>query len=256
MNPSASETLPASGNDAWLSGLPVETRQAVVARCSFLRSRKGQPVVERDDGTRQVYFVVSGWVRVMALSPEGRESSYRDIGEGGSFGELSALDGRPRSATVVALDDAVLAVLPADDFTELMRTHWSFCQRVLLQLVDGVRELTLRLYERDHLSVQQRLLSELLRMAREAGRLPPDELTAWRTSGERLPVGGAGAVAVPLPPLPTHEILASRIGTSRLQVTRELGKLQREGLLARSGPGWTIVDLMRLQARVEQAQAG
>jgi len=70
-----------------------------------------------------VYFVVDGRARVVNFSLSGREISFDDIENGGVFGELAALDGQPRSATIVALTDTLVASISPDTFVNLLRDH-------------------------------------------------------------------------------------------------------------------------------------
>jgi CRP-like cAMP-binding protein len=79
-------------------------------------------------------MIVAGSVRVTTYSSAGREISFRDLAEGTSYGELSALDGRPRSADVVALSTTLIASLPPASFLALLREEWSVNEKVLLRL--------------------------------------------------------------------------------------------------------------------------
>ncbi len=67
----------------------------------FARDRQ---VVSQDSAGNDVHFVVRGRVRVTIFAAGGQEVAFRDLGAGKSFGELSAIDGQARSASVVALE--------------------------------------------------------------------------------------------------------------------------------------------------------
>jgi CRP-like cAMP-binding protein len=208
------------------AGLPDAVLHEVAARCHFRRYPAGCTVVARSDDDHAVCLLISGRVRVVALSPSGREVSFRDLGAGELFGELAAIDGGPRTATVVTLDEALLARLPAADFVELLRLQWPLNERLLHSLVHTVRQLTERVYEISTLSVQQRLAAELLRLA--------------------LPGAGSGANRMHLTGVPTHGELGARIGSYREQVTREMAVLVRLGLLSKDGDGLVVEDIGRL----------
>jgi CRP/FNR family transcriptional regulator, cyclic AMP receptor protein len=206
---------------AILQGLDDEVLQEVARACRFQRVRARQTVMSRADTDRDCCLVLSGRLRVVALSPGGE-----------TLGEMAALDGRPRSATVVALQESLLARISPADLQTLMRNHWPVCERLLLHLARAVRALTERVYELSTLSVQQRLCAELLRLA----------LAGEGAAGERVVLHG----------LPSHKELAARIGTSREQVTRELGELLRLGLLQHEGPERLVIEgLSRLARRIE-----
>lgn len=217
---------------AILQGLDDEVLQEVARACRFQRVRARQTVMSRADTDRDCCLVLSGRLRVVALSPSGREVSFRDAGAGETLGEMAALDGRPRSASVVALQESLLARISPADLQMLMRKHWPVCERLLQHLARAVRALTERVYELSTLGVQQRLCAELLRLA----------LAGEGATGERVVLHG----------LPSHKELAARIGTSREQVTRELGELLRLGLLQHDGPERLVIErLSRLARRIE-----
>jgi len=196
-----------------LHGVGDDVLLEVAQACRFQRVRARQTVISRADVEHDCSFVLGGRLRVVALSPGGREVSFRDLGVGETIGEMAALDGRPRSATVVALQESLLARLRPADLRALLRRHWPICERMLQHLASTARSLTDRVYELSTLSVQQRLCAELLRLA---------------ASGE-----AAGGARVVLRPTPSHNDLATRISSYREQVAREMGELARQGLIQR-----------------------
>lgn len=214
-----------------LQGLPDEVLAEVARACHFRLYRARQAVISRADVDRDCYLILSGRVRVVALSPSGREVSFRDAGAGQAIGEIAALDGGPRSATVVALQDTLLARISPEALADLLSRHWSICERLLRHLASAARQLTERVYELSTLTVQQRLCAELLRLA----------LAADAASTDR----------VLLSPAPSHSELAARISSYREQVTRELAELARLGIVSRDDKQLVIEDLGRLADRVE-----
>ena len=150
------------------------------------------------------------------------------------FGELAAIDGQRRSATILALSDCLIAQLPAHMLWDLLVSEPAVMRAVLLHLNGLVRSLSTRVYEFSALAVQNRIHAELLRIARDA------ESTA---DGVRIAK------------MPTHAEIASRISTHREAVARELSRLAKRGVIARSGSGLTIPDLDRLMRMVAEATA-
>lgn len=218
---------------ALLQGLGDEVLAEVARTSRFQLVRARQTVIARADADRDCCLVLSGRLRVVALSPGGRELSFRDAVAGETIGEMAALDGAPRSATVVALQESLLARIGAAALSELMRRHWSICEHMLHHLARSTRSLTERVYELSALSVQQRLCAELARLALAAG-------------GDRSP-------CVVLRPAPSHHELAMRISSYREQVTREFAKLARLALVRREDDRLVIEDLQRL---IELAAGG
>jgi CRP-like cAMP-binding protein len=222
-----------------LQDLPEPVLVEVAAACRFRLYRARQSVMSRDDLDRDCYFIVSGRVRVVALSPSGREVSFRDAGAGETIGEMAAIDGAPRSATVVALQDTLLARLSPHDLRGLLQRHWVIADRMLSHLAGIARRLTERVYELSTLNVQQRLCAELLRLA---------------LADAAVNDHGADNRIV-LRPAPSHSELAARISSYREQVTRELAELARLGIVSRDDRQLLIHDLHRLAERVDALRA-
>ena len=178
-----------------------------------------------------MFFVVQGQVRVTFFSACGREVSFRDLPSGETFGELSAIDGLPRSCTVVALTDTMIAVMPASLLWELLRAHESVNACVLRRLTRLVRALSERVIEFSTLTVRKRLQVELLRLAREA------------TPGKKRAV---------IFPAPTHAKFATRVSSHREAVTRGLGELARAGIIEKRYGTLVIRDVEALAAMANE----
>jgi CRP-like cAMP-binding protein len=207
-------------------GLSSQRLDELSRQCAWRRFETGQTLIARDQGDRDLHLIVAGAVRVTSYSPAGRETSFRELQAGCSFGELSALDGQPRSADVIALASGLLASLPAASFRQLLQQEWTVNERVLLQLTALARGLIDRVLDLSTLSVQQRVCLELLRLARGAG--------------------GRGN-EVRIEPAPKHADLAHLVSSYREQVTRELSALSRAGVVARKDGALVVRDLDRLR---------
>ena len=105
----AEESAPRLAGIALLRSMSEAELRALEQRCRWRRFGAGQQIVDRDSEDRSVFFVVEGRVRVVDYSPGGREVIYAVLGPGSHFGELAAIDGRGRSASVLAVEDCVLA---------------------------------------------------------------------------------------------------------------------------------------------------
>lgn len=225
-----------------LQGLAAERLEAIGRACAWRPYAAGQRLVAREDADRDVHFIVGGTVLVTTYASTGRETSFRELSAGTSFGEIAALDGLPRSADVVALTPGLLASMPPGAFRELLRAEWQVNERVLLRLTTLVRSLVDRVVEVSTLNVQQRVCMELLRLARPA---------TVRTEGLRIE------------PAPRHAELAHRVSSYREQVTRELSALVKSGVLAKDGAALVVRDPARLHllahgqaARAQDAKDG
>lgn len=214
-----------------LAGLPDEVLADIAHAARFKRYHCGQTILTRADEERDLCLISAGRVRVIMLSPGGREIRFRDIASGGVFGEIAALDGRPRCASVIALDDTLLVRIAPEALGPLLQRHWPVCERLLRGLASSLRHLTERVYALSALSVQQRLIAELLQWAHRQS-----------SSVQEGPPC--------LDPAPRHAELAARLATSREQVTRELTALTRAGLILRDGNRLWLRDLAGLQDRL------
>lgn len=215
-----------------LQGLDDASLTDLAAQCRWQQLDARQTLFTRASCSTDVYFVISGRVRVASYAAQGREVNLHDFGPGMHFGTIEALDGQPRVADGTTLESALLASLTAAQFVALVRREPLVAQQMVLFLTQAVRVLAQRVVELSTLAVHARLHSELLRLAQEAG------------------VQGNQAR---LAPTPLHAELAGRIGTNREQVTRELSALTRSGLLRKDGrKAWVLTDVAALQALVLQ----
>ncbi len=97
-----------------LSPLSKPERIDLARQCRFKRFTAGEHIIDMQADSRDVHFVLEGTVRVVNYSPTGREVTLDDIGPGGYFGELAAIDGGPRSAFVMPQGGgAVTAAMPS-----------------------------------------------------------------------------------------------------------------------------------------------
>ena len=147
------------------SGLPFDEVKVIQQRCHWLSYQEGEQILDRDSDSRDVFFVVEGSVQVKNFSFSGREIALATIGEGGYFGELSAVDRKPRSASVLATETTVLASVTPDHFIELIQRYPSISLLVLHRLAQIVRNCDERIMDLSTLGAVQRVYVELLRLA-------------------------------------------------------------------------------------------
>ena len=189
------------------------------------RFEPGSRILEYDDRSTEVYFVACGVVRVYLPTWHRTDVILADIGAGEFFGELAAIDGRPRSASVTALTATTLGCMPATAFHNAMSWHADVSAQILRLLTARLRLLDVRVWEYSTLSVRYRVRAELLRL----GRLKTDQPNR----------------AIISPP-PTHSDIAARINTHREAVSREFATLERNGLLERRRGALVVCDVTAL----------
>ena len=108
---------------AMFEGLDEADRRHLEGRCHWRHCAPGETVLERGGESQEVLFIVQGSVSIVNFSLSGREVAYATLGAGESFGELAAIDGQPRSASVVAKEKTLLASLPSDEFLSALATN-------------------------------------------------------------------------------------------------------------------------------------
>jgi CRP-like cAMP-binding protein len=213
-------------NFDFFRGVSDEAFAALSRSCRRTSFGAKELIIAHEDRSSDVLFLMSGKARVNIYSPGGQRVSFRDINEGAIFGELSAIDGEPRSASVEGIEPCTAVIMPQKTFLQALSDHPAFMMAVMGHLTKQVRSLTARF---STLAVANRVQAELLRLA------------------ERSPSQANQAL---LAPAPTHAEIASRISTHREAVTRELSWLEDQGLIAKEGRTLRIMDLARLRRMV------
>lgn len=201
--------------------------------CRYRRFAADEHVIDRDSAPGDVYFVVRGRVRIVNYSVSGREITFDELAAGSYFGELSALDGAPRSANVIALEDTLILGLTRSAFLDLVAANPAVAAKVMRRLVTIVRSANERIMDLSTLAAQNRVQAELLRQAQ---------------GGEQR------ANAAIIEPIPVHSDIASRVSTTRETVARVMNDLARKGIVERRKGTLVIHDVRRLQSLVEHVR--
>jgi CRP/FNR family transcriptional regulator len=213
------------------SGLTETEMEFIAHRVMPRKYAAGQIVFNESDPCSGLYVVASGHVRIFKTSAGGREQVLSIDGPGSSVAELPVFDGGNYPASVAALEESVLLFVSKKDFQELCLTHPQVALKVLRVVGARLRRLVGIIEELSFTTVRHRLAALLLRLAQQEGK-----------------PSGNGAVFV----LPSsNQELASQIGTVRELVSRNLGRLESEGLLRIDDRTVTIPDLKKLAAEVE-----
>lgn len=216
-------------------GLDLPSLREIADQCRWMRYKRNQYVIRSDGTDRDVYFVIAGMVRVAGQRGRGRRIIFRDAHAGDAFGVHSAIDGQSRFADAIAIRETLVASMPPDAFRAILANHPSVRERLLRGLSGVVRELADRLLDLGGRRVPSRVWVELLRLARASG---------VQDNASRIESA------------PTHREIASRVGTSREEVTRELARLARQGLLARAGRALLLPDVASLEKLLADVRPG
>ena len=213
--------------------LDADAIRALDTQCAWRRIGRKEWIIDYQDVSSDVFFVVSGTAHVKLQSVTGREVLLRDIKAGEYFGELAAIDNAPRSAGIVATTDVTVARMPASVFRAAVHRHPDVADQFLAFLVGQIRLLSNRVNEFTVLDVRHRIYAELLRLSR------PDPSAPQR--------------AIISPP-PVHAEIAARVSTRREAVAREFATLERARLIERRRGAIVLTDPARLGRLIEEAQ--
>jgi CRP/FNR family transcriptional regulator, cyclic AMP receptor protein len=216
------------------SGL-TEGELSFLARRAVPRSYSaGQSVFGEGEPCSGLYVVESGHVRIFKSSANGREQVLNIDGPGSSIAELPVFDGGSYPASVTAIDDATLLFISKQDFQALCLAHPQVVLKVLRVVGSRLRRLVGIIEELSFTTVRHRLASFLLRLAHKDGK----------------PSGTGVEIILPA----SNQELASHIGTVRELVSRNLSRLQAEGILKIDGRTVTISNLRALEAEIDSPE--
>ncbi len=209
--------------------MPPDMAQRYARNCFWKQYEEFELVIDVDDESTEVRFLLSGSARIIHRIAVGKEVILGEMGPGDFFGEISAIDSETRSANVTTLTRTRICVMPQKIFMEILEKVPNVNCKVLRVLTHRIRILNLRLAEHSFLQAKHRLYSELLRLSKQRP-------------------GHEGQRSVSPPPIQRE--LADRIGSRREVVSRELNSLERAGIIEKTRGAIIIVDVNELQKRI------
>jgi CRP/FNR family transcriptional regulator, cyclic AMP receptor protein len=192
------------------------------------RFRKGEVIFHRGDPGHALFIVAYGSVKIAVPTETGEEALLAVIGPGDFFGEMSLLDGAPRSATAIALEPVELWTLHRDDVLRpIMEVPGAAA--MLSALARRLRRTDAQVEEIGYLELDARLARAILRLAEEHG----------------TPDGDGVRIDLPL----TQTDLAALVGATRPRVNLLLGAYQDAGLMRLAGRSLILLDIPGFRAR-------
>ncbi len=196
--------------------------------CRFRRVAAGQPIVVEGEPGNTMFIILSGRVEVTRTDPAGNVLHLADREDGESFGEMTLIDGAPRSATVRALETCRLLVLDRSDVLAAIERYPSIGIAMLEVLSVRLREADARQMGRS--SVRERLVN-FLRQECEI------------QTGSELERGASITLRS------NRNDIGMRIGATRESVSREFAALARAGALQVSGKNIVVLSTRKLIAQ-------
>jgi CRP-like cAMP-binding protein len=215
----------------FFASLDDDSRQRVSQLLRTRRCRSREAIVWEGEAGGSLFLIISGYFKALTMGAGGKELVFSVMGPGEVFGELSVLDGQPRSASIVALQGGDLAVLERDALFSLLRSSPTVTIQLLLEVCQRLRQLSQRCENISSLAVSARLAQVLVGLA---GR-----------HGQRQ--GRTICIPVRL----SQQELGSMVGATRESVNKLLKSWADKGVLRREAGCVVISDLPALKAIAE-----
>lgn len=213
-----------------LDSLTIEHRRDFEMSCRWRRFAPNEQIIDQRDESREVYFITRGRVRVVSFTLSGREVALEDLHAGAYFGELAALDGHPRSTSVMALEESDIAKMAPERFLKVLQQYPDVALKVMINFAKIIRISTDRIVDLSTLGANNRVHGEVLRQALTTE--PENNIATIR-------------------PIPVHSDMASRASTTRETVARVMNDLARRGIVKREKDCLIVCDVDELQAIIE-----
>lgn len=213
-------------NTQLFSGLTAAERESLSKRAVRKRYSDGDRLFTEGDACEGLFVVSKGTVRIFKSSPSGREQVLALEGPGSSIAELPVFDGGAYPASANAVGDTETVFISRQDFRAFCLEHPQVALKVLAVVGSRLRRLVGIVEELSFTTVRQRIIALLLRSAESEGKRSAQGISFALKSG--------------------HQEIASEIGTVRELVSRNLARLQAEGLIQVDGRKITIQSLSAL----------
>lgn len=193
------------------AGIPPEEAERLEARAKRRSFRRGEVVFHKGDPGSSLYLILSGQVKIVLPSEGGEEAVLGVLDEGEFFGELSLIDGQPRSATIIATQPTETLVIHRDDFLAFLEANPRSAIQLLRIFCQRLRETDEFVEDAVFLDVPGRLAKKLLELAGEYGH-----------------TGGGGTV---IGLRITQQELATMVGATRESVNKHLRSYRARGII-------------------------
>ena len=193
------------------NNLTEEEMLQISSICQERNFKKGHIIFYEDDIGTSFYLIAEGQVKIVMLSPEGREHILGVLQTHDFFGEMALLENEPRSATAIALSDAQVFIITREDFVHQL-THYPYTAlRMLITMSRRLRKADRHVESLAFLSAPGRVARSLLELGEEQGKVVDQDIVVQTTM--------------------TRQELSNLAGTSRETLTRVLMAFQDNKLI-------------------------
>lgn len=214
-----------------LTELPEDLVESLAKACRFETAAKNDYIIERNDTSRRLYFLLSGQVRMLDMNKQGQEVALAIIDAPIHFGELSVIDGYPRSAAVQATARSEIASINPKDAESLIYNVPLVSRRIMQNMAAIIRKNNWHRLILQHQNIANRL-------------------AAYLTS--QIPADAPADKTICIRNMPAQYDLGILLGTTRESISRALGMLEDEGLLRREGKSLYLTDITGLRRMLDE----
>ena len=211
------------------SALDEETAGQLMDSMTPRRLARGEVVFHEGDPGDSLYVIITGKVKLVRSSGDGRESLMSVLGPGEMFGELSLFDPGPRLSTVYVVSDTEFISLGNDALRDFIADHPEVAMQMLSGLAHRLRRTNQGMSDLVFTDVPGRVAKALLDLSDRFGRRTDHGLLV----GHDL----------------TQEELAQLVGASRETVNKALADFAQRGWITLGAKAVTLLDLDRLRRR-------
>ncbi len=204
------------------SSLKDEELDTILNHSSKVNYPKNKIIFLEEEEGNELYMILKGRVKVVRISESGEEITLAVLQKGDFFGEMSLLDGKPRSATVVSDEDSILILFNTNNFEKVIEKYPRIALKLLKELTSRLRKADDLIGNLAFLNVSGRIAGILLQLAEEHGQKTKE-----------------GVIVISRP---THQAIANMVGSSRETVTRVLKRFEEKQYIMMSGKNITIFD--------------
>jgi len=210
------------------SHLSDEELDSIIPHVVQRRLKKNTVIFHENDPATAFYLVKTGRVKIYKTGPESREQVLSILGDGQIFGDVPAFDGGPYPASAATMSDSEIYLIRSEDFQALVRQYPDVALKIIKVLGQRLRQSMELVRDLSFKQVPHRLAGLLVKFSDEYG------------------VSGDEGTLIELPL--SRQELADIVGTSRETITRELKKMEREGMIVVDRRRLTVTDPERLRS--------
>lgn len=188
------------------TSLKISLLEDLISKTRIRNYRRSEVIFHKDDPGSTLYIIKSGQVKIETRSPEGEEVILAILKNGDFFGELSLLDGKPRSASAISMESTTALTLNKTDLMESIFNYPELAGNILASLSERLRQTDLLFEDAVFLDLPARLARRLVQLA--------DKYGVQTKNGIEIDIRL------------TQQDLANSVGASRVAVNKLLGVFQ------------------------------